>query len=179
MARNPEGKLPYPIGRDSMLQLGYTDDAIAAVSPEIIPYFVGVGCPFSLGKPASGWQVLDIGCGAGVDTQVAACYTGNDGRIIGVDMSTEMLNVARQGLEHDGKANITFIEGYAESLPVKSSWADLVISNGVLNLATDKCAAFNEIARVLKPGGRFQAADLILDRPLPDELLEDGFAWSN
>jgi len=179
VAKDPADKLPYPTGRDSMIVLGYPDEAISNISGDLLRYFVGVGNPFSLGTPSTGWQVLDIGCGAGVDARIAAYYAGIDGRVIGVDMSLEMLSIARHGFDQEKKANITFIEGYAELLPVKSGWADLVISNGALNLATNKHAAFTEIFRVLKPGGRFQAADLILDKPLPDDLLDDGFAWSN
>ena len=90
-----------------------------------------------------------------------------------------MLEVARAGLDENRPLNVEFVEGRAEDLPVDSDWADLVISNGVLNLATCKAAAFSEVARVLKPGGKFQAADLILVKDLPQDLRDDQFAWSN
>jgi ubiquinone/menaquinone biosynthesis C-methylase UbiE len=96
-----------------------------------------------------------------------------------VDISSEMLAVARAGLAESGLASLAFVEGRAEALPVETGWADLVISNGVLNLATCKASAFAEIARVLRPGGRFQAADLILVKDLPRDLHDDSFAWSN
>jgi ubiquinone/menaquinone biosynthesis C-methylase UbiE len=138
-----------------------------------------VGNPFSLGEPQPGWNVLDIGCGGGFDTQMAARYIGPTGLVRGVDLSREMLAVARNGLDASGLSNVEFIEGQAEALPVESGWADLVISNGVLNLAFCKRSAFAELARVLKPGGRFQAADLVLVKELPQALRDDHFAWSN
>ena len=94
-------------------------------------------------------------------------------------MSPEMLAVARAGLDAGGPSNVAFIEGRAEALPIESSWADLVISNGVLNLATCKASAFAEVSRVLRPGGRFQAADLVLVKDLPQDLRDDQFAWSS
>ncbi|MDE2508405.1 MAG: methyltransferase domain-containing protein, partial [Planctomycetota bacterium] len=101
------------------------------------------------------------------------------GTVVGVDLSLEMLAAARVGLLESGLGNVDLREGPAEKLPVDSGWADLVISNGVLNLATCKASAFAEIARVLKPGGRFQAADLMLVGDLPFDLLDDKLAWSN
>jgi ubiquinone/menaquinone biosynthesis C-methylase UbiE len=132
-----------------------------------------------MGEPEPGWNVLDIGCGCGFDSQMAAHYVGPTGRIRGVDLSSEMLAVARAGLERSGLLNVEFIEGRAEALSVESAWADLIISNGVLNLATCKASAFSEIARVLKHRGRFQAADLVLVKDLPQDLRDDDFAWSN
>ena len=110
---------------------------------------------------------------------MAALYAGPTGRVRGVDLSREMLAVARAGLDASGLTNVELIEGQVEALPVASGWADLVISNGVLNLAACKPSAFAEAARVLKPGGQFQAADLVLVKDLPQDLRDDEFAWSN
>jgi arsenite methyltransferase len=179
VADRPVGQFPYPVGRGSVERLGYAADLVARIPPDIVDHFVGVGNPFSLGEPQAGWRVVDEGCGAGFDSQIAAQYVGSTGQVVGVDMSPEMLAVARSGLAAGGPENVTFIEGRAEAMPVDSDWADLVISNGVLNLATCKSGAFAEIARVLRAGGWFQAADLILVKELPEELRNDEFAWSN
>lgn len=175
---HPQGQFPYPIGRESALALGYRPDLLASIDAGVLERFVGVGNPFSLGEPGEGWRVVDVGCGAGLDAQMAGRYVGEAGVVIGVDMSREMLGVARAGL-HGDVQNVKFVEGDATALPVASGWVDLVISNGVLNLAADKSKAFAEIARVLRPGGRLQAVDLILVQPLPPDLSDDAFAWSN
>jgi SAM-dependent methyltransferase len=178
VATEPVGQFKYPVGRESAERLGYRVDYMDRVSPDVIRRFVGVGNPFSLGEPQPGWRVVDVGCGSGVDCQVAAHYVGPTGRVIGVDMSPEMLVVAKAGLGAGDLPNVTFVEGQAEALPVESGWADLVISNGVLNLAACKEPVYAEIARVLRPEGRFQAADLILIKDLPEDLRNDQFAWS-
>lgn len=178
VAQQPQGQFPYPIGRESALRLGYRPDLLASIDEGVLERFVGVGNPFSLGEPSAGWRVVDVGCGAGLDAQMAGRYVGDVGTVIGVDISGEMLGVARMS-RGGASQNVTFVQGEATALPVDSGWADLVISNGVLNLATDKPKAFAEIARVLRPGGRLQAVDLILVKPLPPDLSNDSFAWSN
>jgi arsenite methyltransferase len=179
VARRPANQFPYPTGRDSAERLDYRRDLLGLLPPALVEHFVGVGNPFTLGEPSPAWNVLDIGCGAGFDSQVAARSVGPPGRVLGVDLSEEMLAVARQGLRDAGLANVEFRQGMAEDLPVELGWADLVISNGVLNLAACKVSAYREVARVLKPGGRFQAVDLVLVGELPPELANDEFAWSN
>lgn len=178
VARSPAGQFRYPTGRASAERLGYRPDLLDRIPADVVARFVGVGNPFSLGEPEPGWSVLDIGCGCGLDSQVASHYVGPGGRVCGVDLSEDMLAVARGG-RSGGLADLEFRQGYAEKLPVPSGWADLVISNGVLNLASCKGAAFGEVFRVLKPGGRFQAVDLVLVADLPPDLRNDEFAWSN
>lgn len=178
-AVSPAGLFAYPVGRASVASLGYRPDLAARIPASVVDRFLGVGNPFSMGEPLPGWNVVDIGCGCGFDTQTAAYHVGPTGTVVGVDVSLEMLAAARVGLLESGLGNVDLREGPAEKLPVDSGWADLVISNGVLNLATCKPSAFAEIARVLKPGGRLQAADLILVGELPADLLDDKSAWSS
>jgi arsenite methyltransferase len=179
VAERPAGQFKYPVGRESAERLNYRRDLVDSIPSDVVEHFVGVGNPFSMGEPKPGWNVLDIGCGCGFDSQMAALYVGPTGRVLGVDMSPEMLAVARAGIEEAGLLNVELIEGRAEDLPLDSGWADLVISNGVLNLVTCKASAFAEVARVLKSGGWFQAADLMLVNDLPEDLRNDEFAWSN
>jgi arsenite methyltransferase len=179
VAEQPAGKFKYPVGRESVEFLSYRRDLLDRIPSAVVEHFVGVGNPFSLGEPEPGWHVVDIGSGCGFDSQMAALYVGSTGRVRGVDLTPEMLTVARTGLAESSLSNVEFVEGCAEAMPVESGWADLVISNGVLNLATDKASAFAEVARVIKPGGLLQAVDLVLVKDLPQDLRDDQFAWSN
>jgi SAM-dependent methyltransferase len=179
VAKRPEGQFNYPVGRGSAERLDYRHDLLDRIPSNVVEHFVGVGNPFSMGEPQPGWNVIDIGCGCGFDSQMAAYYIGGTGQVRGVDLSPEMLAVARAGLATAGLRNVDLVEGQAEALPVETGWAEVAISNGVLNLAVCKASAFAEVFRVLKPGGRFQAADLVLVKDLPQELRNDQFAWSN
>lgn len=179
VAEEPAGQFPYPVGRASAERLGYPEEFLGRVPSGVVSRFVGVGNPFTLGEPERGWSVVDIGCGGGFDSQIAALFVGPEGRVCGIDLSKGMLSVAREGQDASGLSNVEFRQGVAESLPVESGWADLVISNGVFNLATCKATAFAEAFRVLKSNGRFQAADLVLIGELPEGLRNDEFAWSN
>lgn len=179
VAHRPEGQFNYPVGRSSAQGLGYTSDLLEVIAPNIVDRFVGVGNPFSLGAPQVGSRVVDVGCGAGFDSHIAAHLVGPTGHVKAIDLCPEMLAIANAGYKESSLDNISFHEGFAESLPVADGGADLVISNGVLNLTPCKASAFAEIARVLRPGGRLQTVDLILVERLPDDLRNDEFAWSN
>ena len=140
--------------------------------------FAGVGNPFSLRRLASGERVVDVGSGAGFDSFIAADQVGPAGQVVGIDMTPEMLAKSRRTAEALGLAHVQFREGLAEALPVQDGWADVVISNGVINLCADKQVVFAEIFRVLRPGGRLQFADIANGRPVPIEALRDIDLWT-
>jgi arsenite methyltransferase len=145
---------------------GYSDSDLASV-PDGSNLGLGCGNPSAIGSLQPGETVLDLGSGAGFDCFLAARKVGSSGRVIGVDMTTEMLERARSNAARGGFDNVEFLQGYIEELPLPDETVDVVISNCVINLSTDKPRVFREIARVLKPGGRMYVSDLVLTRPLP------------
>ncbi len=171
VAASPEGLFRYPTGEASARGLGYPPHLVADIPLAIRERFVGVGNPFSLGPIRAGESVLDLGCGAGFDAFIAAQLVGPAGRVVGIDLSPEMLAVARAGQAEAGFPEVEFREASVEALPFPDASFDVALSNGVLNLVPDKPAALREIFRVLRPGGRLQACDigLVGDRPPPDK----------
>jgi arsenite methyltransferase len=179
ISREPQAaQIPYPVGQESLTRLGYRSDWLGGIPSPILDRFIGVGNPFSIRLPKTGERVLDVGCGCGVDTFVAAALVGPTGEVVGIDLSPEMLEWPRKAQEEHGAANLRFMEGSVESLPFEDASFDLVISNGVLNLVPDKDAAFHEIARVLRDDGDFVAADLIVMETIPEDILKSVDAWS-
>ena len=142
-----------------------------------IASFAGTGNPFSLGRLMAGEHVVDVGCGAGIDSIIAAKMVGATGSVIGVDMTPAMVEKAREGAKEAAVHNVEFRQGFGESLPVTDSWADVVISNGVLNLFPDKLAGLQEMARVLKPAGRLQIGDILVQKAVPDKGKRDINLW--
>jgi len=156
--------------------LGYGESELAAVPPEAD---LGLGCGAPVGRLAlkPGETVLDLGSGPGLDALLAAKQVGPTGRVIGVDMTPEMLERARATAARAGVAHVEFRQGRLEALPVEDASVDAVTSNCVINLVPDKAAVFREVARVLRPGGRVVVADIVLERPLPEAVAKDVLAW--
>jgi len=177
VAAEPERGFHFHTGRRLAAILSYEDKWLEGVPEATIASFAGTGNPFALGRLQSGERVVDIGCGAGIDSLIAAKMVGDTGRVIGVDLTPEMVAKARAGAQQAGAGNVEFRQGLAESLPVEDSWADVVISNGVVNLFPDKLAGLREIGRVLKPEGRLQVGDILVEKAVPDNGKRDIDLW--
>ena len=178
VAVEPHAEYHFHTGRPLARKLGYDTTIVDALPDRAVESFAGVGNPFSLRTIRAGERVVDVGSGAGFDSFVAAAHVGTAGEVVGVDMTTEMLAKSRATASQLGYAHVEFREGFAESLPVDDGWADVVISNGVINLCADKLAVFDEIRRVLRPGGTLQFADIANGRPVPPEALRDIDLWT-
>ena len=178
VAEHPDKGFHFHTGRPLADRLGYEAAWLAAVPEASLAAFAGTGNPFSVGVPQPGERVVDVGCGAGIDSLIAASLVGPSGRVIGVDMTPAMLARARGAAAAAGLANVEIREGYGEALPVADGWADLVISNGVLNLMPDKDAALRDMARVLRPGGRLQIGDIVVQRAVPESARRDIDLWT-
>jgi len=168
----------YPTGKKGLQQQAYPQEIIKKIPPAILEAFCGVGNPFSLGPINPGESVLDIGCGTGVDSLVAAHLVGPTGKVVGLDLTAEMINRARMHLSQVGLANVVFQVGEAESLPFEDNEFEVIISNGVLNLVVDKVKALSEVFRVLKPGGRLLLADQVLVGELPQDIKSRVENWA-
>jgi SAM-dependent methyltransferase len=168
----------FHTGRFLASRLGYPAERVGPLPDAVVESFAGVGNPFSWGDLNSGEIVVDLGSGAGFDAVLAAGMVGPAGRVIGVDMTPAMLEKARANADRLGLTNIEFREGYLETLPVADGTADVVISNGVINLCPDKATVLAEAYRVLKPGGRLQLADIVVARSVPDDAKEDIALWT-
>jgi SAM-dependent methyltransferase len=177
VAADPDQGFHFHTGRRLAHILAYEERWFEGVPEESVASFAGTGNPFSLGELRAGEHVVDVGCGAGIDSLIAARMVGDSGEVIGVDMTPAMLERARAGAAKGGFTNVRFHEGLAESLPVPNGWADVVISNGVLNLFPDKFAGLQEMARALKPGGRLQIGDILVLKSVGDKAKRDIDLW--
>jgi len=178
VAADPTRTYHFHTGRGLARRLGYEGDAVDALPDRAVESFAGVANPFALRRLAPGERVVDIGSGAGFDSFLAAAQVGPTGRVVGVDMTPEMLEKSTATAAELGLDHVEFRAGLAESVPVEDSWADVVISNGVINLCADKHAVLSEIRRVLRPGGWLQFADIANGLPVPEGALRDIDLWT-
>jgi SAM-dependent methyltransferase len=178
VARHPDRGFHFHTGRRLARIVEYADEWLEGIPESVISRFAGTGNPFSMGSLAPGELVVDLGCGAGIDSFIAARQVGSTGAVVGVDMTREMLDTAEAARDEAGIEQLEFRHGFLEQLPVDDGWADVVISNGVVNLCPDKEAAFREIHRVLKPGGRIQIADILVSRPVSDSAKQRIDLWT-
>src|SRR5215212_6391813 len=177
VSQEPEKDFIFPTGRAWAEDLDYPQE-LSRVPDTAVESFAGVANPFSLGRLAAGEEVLDIGCGAGTDTLVAAQMVAPAGQVAGIDMTPEMLSRARAAAAEMRATNVDFVEGEVEQLPFAAERFDVAISNGVIDLIPDKDAVFSEIFRVLRPGGRLQVADVTIQQPVSEEGRRDIDLWT-
>ncbi len=178
VAASPEGLFRYPTGQAGLEALHYDPQVIRDLPEPVAAAYCGVGNPFSLGPVNEGEAILDIGCGAGVDSLIAAGLVGPSGSVRGIDLVPEMLDRARKNARLMEAENVEFLEGSAENLPFDDASFDVVVTNGVFNLVVDKAKALAEVLRVLKPGGRFMIADQVLAGELPKETKARVENWA-
>jgi SAM-dependent methyltransferase len=178
VALDPHGSFHFHTGRPLAARLGYDQVLVDSLPDQAVESFAGVANPFSLRPFAAGERVVDVGSGGGFDSFVATRHVGPSGHVVGVDMTDEMLAKSRATAVTLDLPNIEFRKGLAESLPVDDGWADVVISNGVINLCADKRVVFGEIHRVLRPGGVLQFADIANGKPVPEAAVSNVDLWT-
>ncbi|WP_159590399.1 methyltransferase domain-containing protein [Chelativorans xinjiangense] len=178
VAENPQGEFHFEMGRGLAERLGYPPADLDRIPAESIASFAGVGYYFHLAGLKPGETVVDLGSGSGMDTFMAALHVGASGTVIGVDMTDEQRRKAERLRDAGGFVNVSYIKGYIEEVPLTDACADVVISNGVINLATDKQKVFEEVARLLRPGGRFAISDIVTEVQLPDSIVCNSTLWA-
>jgi len=178
VATDPAKGFHFHTGRYLAGLLGYRDEWLEGLPETTIEALAGTGNPLSLGEPQPGEHIVDVGSGSGLDSLIAGRMVGPEGAVRGVDMTPAMLARSREVAREAGFNNVEFLKGYAEALPVPDGWADVVISNGVLNLAPDKPKVLREMHRVLGPGGRLQIADIIVQKEVPETAKADIDLWT-
>lgn len=178
VAIDPNKGYHFHTGREAANRIGYDKTLYDTVPEKNIASFAGTGNPFNLGPINPGDVVVDVGSGSGFDALIASKMVGPKGRVIGIDMTPEMLRKARSGVVEMGTTNVEFRKGHAENIPLQDEFADVVISNGVLNLTPDKNKTLNEWARILKPGGRLYIGDILVEKSMPQSALNDISLWT-
>lgn len=178
VAAHPDKGFHFHTGRALAKIVQYREEWLSAVPEEVLASFAGTGNPFSMGEMKPGEKVVDLGCGAGIDSFIAASQVGPTGAVLGIDMTPEMLEKATKAAAKAKIRQLEFRRGYLEEIPLPDGWADAVISNGVVNLCPDKDAAFREIHRVLKPGGRIQIGDILVSKPVSAKAKQKIDLWT-
>jgi len=178
VAKLPNKGYHFHTGFAAADRIGYDPALYTTLPKENIESFAGTGNPFSLGPINEGDIVVDVGSGSGFDSLIASQLVGPKGQVIGIDMTSEMRAKAQSGAEAMGTTNVEFREGYADELPLPDNFADVLISNGVLNLTLDKEKTLKDWARVLKSGGRLYIGDILVLENIPQEALDDISLWT-
>ena len=178
VADTPTGEFHFHTGRQHALRMGYPETPLDQLSEEATEAFAGVANPFYWGLPEPGEEVVDLGSGAGMDSLIAALAVGPEGHVVGIDMTSEMIERSTRLAQKLGLQNVEFREGLIEKLPIDDAWADVVISNGVINLCPDKLGVYKEVHRILRPGGRMTIADICVEKPVPEGALKDIDLWT-
>jgi SAM-dependent methyltransferase len=173
-----EQEFIFPTGRAWAQELGYPEPELGRVPDATVESFAGVANHWTLGSVEPGAVVLDLGCGTGTDLLIAAQMTGPTGGVIGVDMTPAMLERAHASAQQMGFQNVRLHESLIESLPLEDASVDIVISNGVIDLVPDKDAVFDEIDRVLRPGGRLQIADIVIHTEVSEDARKRIDLWT-
>lgn len=176
VARNPDGKHPFPVGRKFAISIGYPEEVLRTFEDAVTESFAGVGTPVLEAELRRGMKVLDLGCGAGLDCLLASQSIGSDGLVVGIDMAPEMLQKARRNLRQL-RCGVPLLRAYAEALPLATASFDAVVINGMFNLAPLKDFIFAEIYRILKPGEHVTASEIVLEHALDTtpQTLTDWF----
>jgi len=178
VAENPHGEFHFEMGRAMAERLGYSSADLDRIPAESIESFAGVGYYFHMAELRPGDIVVDLGSGSGMDTFIAALKVDSRGKVTGVDITDEQRGKAQRLRDRDGFLNVTYLKGYIEDVPLPDGCADVVISNGVINLATDKSRVFGEATRLLRTGGRLAIADIVTEVQLPDNIVCNSTLWA-
>lgn len=178
VSTEPDAEFIFPTGRAWAQDLDYPAPELARVPDETVESFAGVANPFALGRIETGATVLDLGCGAGTDLLICAQMVGPAGTVIGIDMTPSMLERARDSADRMDLANVELHEALIETLPLPDASVDVITSNGVIDLVPDKDAVFDEIDRVLRPGGRLQIADVVIHKEVSEDARKRIDLWT-
>jgi arsenite methyltransferase len=178
LACNPNKQFHFISGKRLTEVLDYPSSLLKNIPSGAIASFAGVGNPFKMGYPKTGETVIDIGCGAGIDSLIASRFVELEGTVVGIDMTPSMIAKSKEHAYQSFALNTRFILAYAHHIPLPDHYADLIISNGVINLIPDKSLVFQEMFRLLKPGGRIQIADVLLDAPVSPLAKDRVHLWT-
>lgn len=174
----PNAQYHFEMGRGLAERLGYSTQVLDKIPAEAIDSFAGVGYYFDLANIQKGESIIDLGSGSGMDVFYAALATGEEGDVLGIDMTIEQIDKSIMLSHENDYSNVSFKNSYIETLPLKDESADVIISNGVINLSSRKARVFTEAARVLKKGGRLAISDIVSTEQLPDSITDNATLWA-